>query len=112
MRQKPATPLLLQITVVSRAVKPSDPKNPPPNPFTTPVPAPVALPAGETAELKSPPLDYKEDAYDLLEGRAVVRWPEKMDAGSVEELEEWFSLIIRKMRRTNGLDPRPKTGRS
>jgi hypothetical protein len=45
---------------------------------------------------------FKEDAYDLSEGQAVLRWPEKLDPESVNELEDWFALIIRKMKRTSG----------
>jgi hypothetical protein len=87
-----------QLTVVGRAMNAGDQKAAPPNPF--------ASVSQQEPESKNPPLGFKEDAYDLAEGRAVLRWPEKLDAGSVEELEDWFTLIVRKMRRTNGLEPR------
>lgn len=60
--------------------------------------------------IESVPPGIKEDVYDLEGGRALLRYPDKLDAGSVEELEEWLKLIIRKMRRINSLPPSsPKT---
>lgn len=90
-----------QITVVGQAMTTNeDKKTPPENPFKD-----TAPPLGKPRE---PLSGFKEDAYDLAEGRAVVRWPEKLDPASVEELEDWFGLIIRKMRRTSGLEPKAK----
>jgi hypothetical protein len=73
---------------------------PPVNPFKDAPFAPAKPPADT-----SPPAGFKEDAYDLAEGRAVFRWPEKLDPGSVAELEDWFGLIIRKMQRMTGATP-------
>lgn len=91
-----------ELTVVKRAMedtKPTPPKAaPPPNPFA----------AGTPKTDAPPPAGVKEDVYDLAGGRALFRYPEKLDAESVEELEEWFGLIIRKMRRLNSIET-PKT---
>ena len=89
-----------QLTVMGRAMTPTDPKNPPPvNPF-------ASLSAKQDQELRGPPAGLMEDAYDLAEGRAVLRWPGKLEPESVEELEDWFALIIRKMRRTTSAHPK------
>jgi hypothetical protein len=90
-----------EVTVVGRAMSDTDKKGTPPvNPFKDAPFAPAKPPADT-----SPPAGFKEDAYDLAEGRAVFRWPEKLDPGSVAELEDWFGLIIRKMQRMTGATP-------
>jgi hypothetical protein len=80
-----------ELTVVGRAMTPVDQKSPPANPFKDVAPL-------------TPPAGVKEDVYDLASGRALLQYPEKLDAESVAELEEWLDLIVRKMRRINSID--------
>lgn len=92
-----------QLTVVSRAMPGTEPQGSPPlNPFVN---APLASSKSEP-EPRAVPTGFKEDAYDLPEGRAVFRWPERLDPAGVEELQDWFALIIRKMRRTCSQPPK------
>ncbi len=87
-----------QVVVMTQAIGHTGKSQmPPPNPYElglAKVPEERALPAG-----------LKEDAFAMREGRAVLRYPEKIDLGGVDELEDWLKLIIRKIRRTNDLPP-------
>ena len=56
---------------------------PPPNPFA---PA-AAAPSSRT------------EAFALQEGDAVLRRPDALSAESLDELEEWFGLVMKKLRR-------------
>lgn len=61
---------------------------PPVNPFTTPeVNSNVRRP-GE-----------KEDVYTLDEGDVILHWPSQLSEASYAEIEDWFSLMLRKMKR-------------
>ena len=59
------------------------PASPPPNPFA----AAAAVPSSRT------------EAFALEEGDAVLRRPESLSAESLDELEEWFGLVMKKLRR-------------
>lgn len=64
---------------------------------------PYSKPSSTKPELHTAlSLGVKEDAYDLVEGRVLLHWPEGLNAESVDELNEWFNLIIKKMRRMAG----------
>ena len=60
-----------------------------------------------TGGLPPLPPSFKEDAFDLAEGRAVFRWPDRLTPESVAELQEWLSLIVRKMARMTGAKLKP-----
>ncbi len=99
-----------EITIVERGMPEAEKKPaPPPNPFAS---AGAVVP--KTASESPPPAGLREDVYDLTGGRAVLRYPATLDVGSVEELEEWLELIVRKMRRMNSIpaktDPSKPTG--
>ena len=57
---------------------------PPPNPFA----AAAAIPSGGRTE-----------AFALAEGDAVLKRPDGLSAESLDELEEWFGLVMKKLRR-------------
>lgn len=42
----------------------------------------------------------KEDVFTLEEGDVVLQWPEAMTAESATDLEDWFSLVMRKIKRS------------
>jgi hypothetical protein len=84
-----------ELTVIERPAM-NTTKTPPANPF-----------ANEQPKREPEPtiaIGFKEDAYDLAEGRATFRWPEKLDKDSVAELEEWFELLGKKLRRLTGAE--------
>ena len=87
-----------ELSIVGRAVIDTDKKTAPVNPF---VGAGIVPPKTQNEPIQ-PTVGFKEDAYDLAEGRAVLRWPEKLTKESVGELKDWFDLIIRKMARMTG----------
>jgi len=43
----------------------------------------------------------KEDVYTLDQGQAVtIQWPERINAGEIEDIEDWMQLVIKKMKRS------------
>ncbi len=43
----------------------------------------------------------KEDVYTLDQGQVVaIQWPEKIDAGEIEDVADWMQLVIKKMKRS------------
>ena len=103
------TGLPLDQLTVEQAVKTEDSKLPPPS--QAPPRNPFAAEVFEKPKTEQPlPPGLKEDGYDMPEGRAILRWPEKLDPGSVDELEDWFNLIVRKIRRTNNAPSRNQGG--
>jgi hypothetical protein len=83
-----------ELTVVNRIMNHFDPKAPT-NPFKD-----ALIPSQKMSH--EPPIGFKEDTYDLAEGRALFRWPEHLDPASADELAEWVGLIVRKMKRMAG----------
>lgn len=64
---------------------------------------PKAAPRQESARSASPLLDaregYKDDTYATADGDVTLRWPIALSSDSLEELEEWTQLILRKIKR-------------
>lgn len=44
--------------------------------------------------------ETKRAIFSVFHGEVVVTWPEKLDIAECNDLHEWFSLIVRNMRRT------------
>jgi hypothetical protein len=66
---------------------------PPQSPFAPPPPP---------SETK-PPAGFKEDVWDADEGRVVLRWPEKLSAGSIQDIQAWLALSLGKIARANSV---------
>lgn len=49
-------------------------------------------------------LGMKEDVYTLPEGDLVLQWPERLSRASFEEIEDWFRLMLRKLKRQTDAD--------
>ena len=47
------------------------------------------------------------EVFSLDAGEALLQWPAAIDAESVQELEEWLNLVIRKLKRRTGVEPKP-----
>lgn len=78
-----------QLTVKSRAMnEPETTIQPPSNPFRNT----SGNPSGGGP---------KEEVFELPSGRAALRYPDKIDSESVDELEEWLKLVVKKLRRLN-----------
>jgi hypothetical protein len=45
-------------------------------------------------------LGVKQDIFTLEEGRIVLQWPERLSASSLEDFEDWWQLMLRKVRRS------------
>jgi len=43
---------------------------------------------------------YKQDVFSLLEGEAVLRWPESLSKESYEDFKAWLELELRKVARS------------
>lgn len=59
----------------------------------------VAAKIKKTAKRRAMP-GNKEDVFTLEEGSVVLQWPERLSDESVQDLEDWIQLIIRKAKRS------------
>jgi hypothetical protein len=39
------------------------------------------------------------EVSDLKDGKAMLQWPASLSADSIDELEDWLNLVIKKLRR-------------
>jgi hypothetical protein len=60
-------------------------------------------PAEAQQKVKPPPTGIAREVSALAEGEAVLQWPAVLSKESVEELEEWLNLAVKKMKRRVGL---------
>ena len=58
--------------------------------------------AGRETSLKPPPVGSVREVSMLDEGEAVLQWPATLSATSVEELEDWLQLVLKKLKRRYG----------
>jgi hypothetical protein len=68
-------------------------KQPPSNPFFQP---------------PKPPDDIRQQGTDkatlpLDSGPVMLTWPENIDKDGVEDMEEWFKVVMRRLRRKAGM---------
>jgi hypothetical protein len=52
----------------------------------------------------------KEDTYTLDDGRVVIRWPGRIGAEEIGDVESWMRLVIRKMKRAARKAEEPEGG--
>lgn len=73
----------------------------------------VSEPKKESAQMPHVPVDtlpvkderlpvMKRDTFSMDEGDAIIQWPALLSTESVQDLEDWLKIIVRKMRRTSG----------
>lgn len=65
---------------------------PPPPPF----PGVTSTPQIQHQEL---PADTKQDTFATTDGDVVLRWPVNLSADSLEDVEAWTALILKKVKR-------------
>ena len=49
----------------------------------------------------------KQDVFTLEEGQAVLQWPSSLSADSYEDLKDWVTLALRKIKRSVGAKSEP-----
>lgn len=75
----------------------SEPKNSQGNPFAT---APV--PHGfRPYELMTPNASTRRMVFDTEDGEAIFTYPDGLSEASIDDLEEWFALVVKRLRRTS-----------
>lgn len=73
----------------------------------------TGIPTAQLRKAEAPPADKNEippklpagiirEVSALDEGEAVLQWPATLSSASVEELEEWLQLVIKKVKRRVG----------
>lgn len=50
--------------------------------------------------VETAPIGMKRDVFSLEEGPAVLQWPERLSVESVEDLEAWLALVIKRVKRS------------
>ncbi len=68
----------------------------------------VEPPEGEKAADKigsKPLIGIAREVSTLDEGEAVLQWPATVSKESVQELEAWLNLVLKKLKRRVGLPP-------
>jgi hypothetical protein len=88
-----------EVTIMEQ-VTPAAGQNPPPTP-THVLAALAAAAAGGVDE--KPAAGTQEDKFSLDEGVVSIRFPETMTAASVDDLEAFFALFIKKAKRRAGV---------
>ena len=66
------------------------------------IPVDQAQKADPPVELKPPvksPLVTSREVSNLEEGEAILQWPASLSPDSVHELEDWLSLVVKKLKR-------------
>lgn len=63
---------------------------------------PPAPPPGFGSQVKSQP-GVSREVFSIDGGEAVLQWPDAIDKASVQELDEWLKLVIRKLKRRAGV---------
>ena len=72
---------------------------PEPDPADAPGDPPAAPPNPFAAAAAAPSSASRTEAFALAEGDAVLQRPGSLSAESLDELEEWFGLVMKKLRR-------------
>jgi len=75
----------------------------PPAGFAIPPIVVVAPAPSAGTKLVLPPA---REVSSFQEGEAVLQWPATMSAESVLELEDWLALVVKKMKRRYGVEPK------
>jgi hypothetical protein len=58
----------------------------------------------EQAGRPKPPVGVAREVSSLQEGEAMLQWPATLSADSVAELEDWLTLLIKKLKRRYGVE--------
>ncbi len=85
-----------QVIVTERAAAPPPPPlgAPPVNPFA------VLKPKGEGLPDDSPaPAGYRSEKFDADEGVITISWPSNLSEQSVEDMQSWVELLMRRIER-------------
>jgi hypothetical protein len=68
------------------------------NPFATgPVP-----PGFRPYDLMTPNVGTRRMVFDTEQGEAIFTYPDKLSDASIDDLEDWFALVVKRLRRTSG----------
>jgi hypothetical protein len=47
----------------------------------------------------------KQDVFTVQEGHVLLQWPASLSKESVEDIDDWLKLIVRKAKRAAGIQP-------
>jgi hypothetical protein len=79
-------------------------------PPALPPPAPPAAQGGAAAIIPAQG-GVKQDVFSLVEGQAVLRWPETLSKESYADFADWLGLVMRKVARAAGVQVGKEPGR-
>lgn len=75
----------------------SEPRTAQENPFAT-----APLPYGfRPYDLMTPNVGTRRMVFDTENGEAIFTYPEGLSEASINDLEEWFALVVKRLRRTS-----------